>query len=274
MLDMYAKNDDLQALINYYDSIGRSAADMKELYVQRNTLSVETLTELYRITPLNFFIDDLKSSRLTFSKISSDVFHDINENPLMGHEFFVDDDGCTLGFLENYFASCWTEDSVDSFWRWEKFAGGLQGVRLVVSAQDMLSEIMSTKDRYFMLNYWLAKVAYVPYEDIDSLYEIKDYSVFLDPLGITALRLVSTLSDHLAEEKEVRLIFTRPSNPCEYLVDNVTYSYNRCSLPFDWSKVLKKVYVSKDASDEEINSLTALLRSRTATCPVLRSEAA
>ncbi|SPY99997.1 Uncharacterised protein [Pseudomonas luteola] len=257
---MYFSEDSIHTEIIKRDFQGATAEELKDLYIQRNILGCDPDTFIYRLTRTDYFIEDLATSKITLSNISADVFDDYLENPLSGKYFKDGDDSFTLGFLENYYALCWTNDPTDSAWRWERFLKQKPGVRIKVCLRKFMHRLMSTEDPFFMLNYFAAKINYVDFETIENLGSDNDYSKFLDTLGLNALPLVTTLTDHLEDEEEIRIIYSHSPSNNEFTARKVIIRDRLCKIPFDWTGVIEEVLIASHLSDSEYSNIEEKLR--------------
>jgi len=265
-------NEEVNNEINKLNFQGKSNEELKNLYIKRNSLNVNPESFIYRTCRADFLINDIKNSIITFTKICSDTYGDILENPLRNKEFIDNNEKFTLGFLDNYYALCWTYDATDNKWRWDKFLEGGTGVRIKVSLYKLMDRLMNTKDNYFMMHYFAVKVNYKDFKEIDDLTSTNDYTQFLDSLGQRAALSVATLSDSLEDEKEIRTIYSyTPEN--RFIVDNVKIENNRCKLPFDWNEVIEEVLIASYLPIDTYNSIVSELKNLGISCAIERSQA-
>jgi hypothetical protein len=265
-------NEEINNEINKLNFQGKNNEELKNLYIKRNSLNINTESFIYRICRADFLINDIKNSKITFTKICSDTYGDLLENPLLNKEFIDNNERFTLGFLENYYALCWTDDPADNKWRWDRFLEGRPGVRIKVSLHKLMDRLMNTQDIYFMMHYFAIKVNYKDYKTIDDLTSTNDYTQFLDSLGQRAALSVATLSDNLEDEKEIRTVYSyMPEN--SFIVEDVKIEKNLCKLPFDWNEVIEEVLIASYIPIDTYNSIASELRALGLSCTIERSQA-
>lgn len=257
--------------INRLNFQGKSNEELKDLFIKRNCLGVQSDIFVYRMFQTDFLLADIQGSMLSLSNVGPDSYGDLLENPLRDKEFTEGNDAFTLGFLENYYASCWTSDAVDVKWRWTDFLKGRPGVRVKVSLHKFMDRFMDLRDKFFMLHYYAVNVVYEDDQVIDALITDNNYATYLDSLGQRGALLAATLSDSLEHEKEVRMIYSyMPEN--EFVVNMVKIQDGICRVPFDWSNLIEEVLISSAVSDEVFNYVDSKLRDLGVACTIQRSQ--
>lgn len=222
---------------------GKSDKELKSLYIKRNSLNVDPESFIYRICRADYLLEDIQNSEITLVRVDPDSFADPLENPLLNKQFTEGNETFTLGFLENYYASCWTNDPVNKKWRWTEFLKGRTGVRIKVSLQKLMNRLMDTRDNYFMLHYFAVKVVYEDDQILDALRASNDYTKFLDSLGQRGALLAATLSDSLEHEREIRIIYSHTPET-QFAIDRVKVKNNLCKLPFNWSNLIEEILIA------------------------------
>lgn len=255
------------------DSQGATPEELKHLYVERNIINCNPDSSIYRIIRTDFFIEDLKNSEITFANISPEVFGDVWENPLVTKIFNEGNDYFTLGFLENYYALCWTTDPTDEAWRWDRFLERKSGVRIKVSLRKFMHRLMNVKDNFFMLHYFAVGVTYKDFKAIDDLASDQDYKKYLDSLGQNALPLVTTLADHLADEKEIRILYSHTPGDNIFITENIKVTATICKIPFNWMDIIEEILIAGHISESEHSYIDSQLRDLGISCSIKRSHA-
>lgn len=140
-----------------------------------------------------------------------------------------------------------------------------------VNLHKFMDRFMDVRDDYFMFHCYSVKVVYKDYEIIDELIRDNDYSKHLDQLGQNGAILAAALSDCLADEKEIRMIYSyMPEN--EFVASMVKVHNGICRVPFDWSSLLEEILVSPTVSDEILKELDAKFRDLGVACDIRRSQ--
>ncbi|MNG87284.1 hypothetical protein D3C81_87330 [compost metagenome] len=260
-------NKSINNKINQLNFQGRSDKELKSLYIKRNSLNIEPESFIYRIFRADFLLEDIKNSEITFVRVGPDSFADPLENPLLNKRFTEGNDSFTLGFLENYYASCWTNDPINKKWRWTEFLKGRTGVRIKVSLQKFMNRLMDTRDNHFMLHYFAVKVIYEDDQILDNLIASNDYTAFLDSLGQKGALLASTLSDSLEHEREIRIIYSyMPEN--QFVANRVKIKNSLCKLPFNWSDLIEEILMPDYLPIETYTTLESKFRGLGICCTI------
>ncbi|KPA93731.1 hypothetical protein [Pseudomonas asplenii] len=249
------------------DFQGKTSAELKGLYVKRNSLNVSPGEHIYRLFRIDYLLKDVKESTLSLVKVCPDSFDDPGENPLIDKKFMENGDEILLGFLDCYYTLCWTDDPLDSRWRRDRFLRGRAGARVRVSLEKFMYQMMDERDRYFMLHCFAARVEYRSDEAMQALLSSNDYSVHLDSLGQGGALAVSTVTDFLEEEREIRIVYSYERDNA-FVAEQVRLEGNLCRIPFDWTNIIEEINFDESVSKQEYEKLLAQLRSHGINCPI------
>ena len=81
------KNQEAIAAVIAADARGVGKDKMKPLYVARGIFDVDPDTPIYRIVAIEHLLTDIRSRRLTHTRISPLVWGDKAENPLLNRQY-------------------------------------------------------------------------------------------------------------------------------------------------------------------------------------------
>jgi len=267
----YEINQSIDEKIRRLSFSGKSAKELKDLYIQRNCFGLSLDIDLYRIFNFDYFLEDVNNGVVTLPRVSHELFdHDL-ENPIKDVIFKDGDEEFKLGFLESYYGQSWTERRSESRYHWEEFSNGGLGVRAKVNLKKLMEQFVNTDDEFFMLHYFAGRINYVPRKDIEQWQKNCDYLSFLDSRGDMAAFSLLTLGDELDEEQEVRLIYNHMADN-QYTSSNVKVVRNVCTLPFNWSLVLEEVLYDSRMNKSSIDKLKSTLNSSGVSCPITISQ--
>lgn len=270
-------NEDINKEIQRADFQVKSKEEIKPLYIRRNAFGVSVDSDVYRIFQSKYFLEDIKNSEISLVNIHPLVFGDPYENPLLNKPFR--EEGGELitlnGIVENYFGLSWTEEENDEEWRWSEFTHGSYGVRVKVSLSQLLNEINNVKDNFFMLHYFVGKVAYHDASEIDDWVNNSHYTQFIDSLGQLSALSLTKLRDDFEDEKEIRLLYSYMPNDNDFVKNMVTICGTApneiCKHPFKWNGVVKEVLIDSKMSDQEFELYKTTLNNSGITCNIKRS---
>lgn len=268
----YEINKSIDEKIRRLSFSGKSAKELKDLYIKRNCFGLSLDIDLYRIFNFDYFLEDVNKGVITLPKVSHELFdHDL-ENPIRDVVFKDgDDEKFKLGFLESYYGQSWTERRSESRYHWEQFSNGGIGVRAKVNLKKLMEQFVNTDDEFFMLHYFAGRINYVPRKDIEQWQKNCDYLNFLDSRGDMAVCSLLTLGDELDDEQEIRLIYNHMTDN-QYTSSNVKVVGDVCKLPFNWSLVLEEVLYDSKMNKISINKLKSTLNSSGVSCPITISQ--
>ena len=248
---------------------------MKSLYVRRNALDVDLDAPIYRIVPLDYLLDDIRSRRLTHTRIGRYKWGDPSENPLLMRSFVDPQSGQTLtlnGIVENMFASCWSIAPLDGVGDWASFSHGLPSVRIEATARRLLDAVMTDSNPHYSVQHSIGKVHYFSEADLIAYFSDPDYSKHLDSLGHGIHLTLMSLGLDMQPENEVRLVydFIR-SEP--WVQQNVRLAdEHHAQVPFRWPDTIQSIVIGpfvrpggQKAAEQEFQKLGVV-------CPVSSSE--
>lgn len=237
---MYKNNRNLQAkseLDQLYLRQEQLKQEMKELTVAYNMFDLDPDIPIYRITPAEHLLRDLRERRLTLTRINMTNWGDDRENPILGKVYrTASGEECNLGTTENIFGQCWSSRELGSA-DWEEFRHGRPAVRVQTTPRKLLSGIIDPKNRYYSLQHWIGMMRYEDQSTIDSFFSAPDFTEHLDPTGERAMLSLLRLHHSLVSEAEVRILFDYyPEN--EWDKENVFLQEPRAAVRFDWANVV------------------------------------
>lgn len=242
-------NEDIVQKIAQADSRGASLDEMKELYVQRNVFGIDLDTPVYRIIELQYFREDLEEQCLTYTRIDKSNWGDSSENPLLERAFRDDVTGgpLTLGVVDAIYGSCWSATALDTPSEWAIFSRRNPSVRVQSTPRRLLNAAMSKDNQFYMLHHFIGKMEYAPDAEIEAYFSDQNWGKHLDSLGQGIAASFLRLSDNLADENEVRLLYDHSND--EWPKANVRLLDRFAKVPFDWLSAVDGVVVGPFVPD-------------------------
>lgn len=237
-------NTDIVGAIVQADSRGASPEEMRDLYIQRNVFEVDLDTPVYRIMELQYLREDLSGKCFTYAKIDKSIWGDSSENPLLDREFkdVVTGGSLTLnGVVSTVYGSCWSATALDSPYDWATFSYGNPSVRVQSTPRKLLNAAMSRDNKFYMLQHAIGKMRYATDVEIEAYFSDPNWEKHLDSLGQGIAASFLQLSEHLANEDEVRLLYDHSNEA--WPKANVRVVGRFAKVPFDWSTVADSVVV-------------------------------
>lgn len=255
------------------DARGKTALELKDLYVRRNIFDVDQDSPVYRITGVNHVLDDARHAVLTHAKIDKKVWGDTAENPLLNRTYIdvVTGGELTLnGLVESMYGSCWSLSPLDTMSDWAVFTRRKPGVRLQSTPRKLLTSLMRADNQEFMLQHAVGKMKYLPEQEIEAYFRSPDWDKHLDSLGQGIAASLLLLSGDLCDEDEVRVLYNHLNNPWPQA--NVKLVHRLAKVPFLWELAIDAVvvgpFVQEDGGEATIRQELADLG---VTCPVSSS---
>lgn len=258
------KNKEIKDEIVKGNLSGLTNIQMKDLYMKANTFDVPLDTTIYRIFQFHYLLADIENKQFTLVNVDENIFVDSNENPFKDVIFNDGTDEFTLGFMGVYYCSCWTYDDEDREENWDNFSQGEHALRVKLSLRKLMDTLMNVDDKYFMLHYFAGKVSYHSQQELDLVKQNTHYFDLLDSTGQVAVSTLMALDHTLANEKEIRVIYSHTPNDNDYVTNKIQQRGEICKLPFDWSEVIEKITYHSSLPEE----LIAELKSRIAACDI------
>ncbi|MGW7775693.1 hypothetical protein ACTWM0_22480 [Pseudomonas machongensis] len=265
-------NQDIVGAIIRADSRGASPEEMRDLYIQRNALDVNLDAPVYRIMALEHLRKDLQEKCLTYTSINKSNWHDASENPLLDRCFTDDVTGLPLtlnGVVSSFYASCWSATALDSPFDWAMFSHKAPSVRVQSTPRKLLDGAMSRANRYYMQQHFIGSMKYVSAEEREAYFADPNWQRHLDSLGLGVALSFLQLSDELAQEDEVRLLYDHLQDP--WPLANVRITGHFASAPFDWALVIDGVTVGPGVPNGGEALLRSELQGLGIDCPVTSS---
>jgi hypothetical protein len=265
-------NDDAVAEIVAADARQASPAEMKELYVKRNTFNVGLDEPVYRIVELRYFFEDLNGCYLTYTKIDKSKWGDSSENPMLNRPFPDPVTGLHLtlnGLVEKVYGSCWSSTPFDDPDQWAIFSRRQPSVRIQSTPRKLLTTAMHLGNSDYMHQHVMGRMEYGTDAQIEAYFADQNWQKHLDSLGQGIAASFFRLSESLQSEDEVRLLYDGMNNTWDKtkvkLVDHFA------KLPFDWTSVLDAVVVGPFVQDGGEQNVRNTLHKHNVRCPVSSS---
>lgn len=271
------KNHDIVEKIMIADLQGKSAEDIKPLYIKRNIFDIDENTPIYRIFQYDYIYDDIRDETLTHVKASPSVWKDDLENPLLNF-CFTDECGEKLrlsGLVNNIYALCWTKNGEERMIDWQIFSYGRPSIRVKTTPRKLMDHAMNINDKYFMLHHNLGLVQYLDEKDISGWIVNSHYSSHLDSLGQGIALSTMVLSDIHSSEQEVRLIYSySPQEDNPWVKDNVAIKEEGklCAMPFNWGAIIDEILLGPMLSINNEDAIRTLLNDRGISCNISSSQ--
>lgn len=241
---------------------GKSYIEKKPLYIGLNTFGIPLEASIYRIFEAQFLLEDLEKSRLTLTHIDPKELADSLENPLLGHRF-IDESGDVItlsGILKNYYGSYWSCNEAATVDDWEDFTHGSVGIRIKVRVHTLMDRICNTENRFFSLQYHLARVQYYEESEIEAWPKQTHYTAFLDSLGHNMTMTLQVLRKNFSHENEVRLTYFHQADGVEnpflskVKIERTEDGPILCRHPFDWSNVVEDAVFDSNVPKEQLKT--------------------
>lgn len=260
---MYTNNRNLQAkaeLDQLYLQQEQLEQKMKELTVAFNMFDLNPDIPIYRITPAEHLLLDVRERTLTLTRINKTNWGDDRENPIVGKVYRTElGEECNLGTTENIFGQCWSNRELGSLAEWEEFRHGRPAVRVQTTPRKLLSGIIDPKNRYYSLQHWIGMMKYEDQSTIDSFFTDPDLTKHLDSTGAKAMLSLLRLHHSLASEAEVRMLFDyHPAN--EWDKENVFLQEPRAAVRFDWVDVVTGLKAEPGLAPATIREIQSALK--------------
>ena len=179
-------NDDAVAEIVAADARQASPAQMKELYVKRNTFNVGLDEPVYRIVELRYFFEDLNGCYLTYTKIDKSKWGDSSENPMLNRPFPDPVTGLHLtlnGLVEKVYGSCWSSTPFDDPDQWAIFSRSQPSVRIQSTPRKLLTTAMHLGNSDYMHQHVMGRMEYGTDAQIEAYFADQNWQKHLDSLG-------------------------------------------------------------------------------------------
>lgn len=244
------------------DVRGESKSAMKPLYVRRNTFDVELDQPIYRITPLDYLMQDLQQGWFTHSRVSPKVWGDANENPLLSRIFRDQVSGGPLRLtplVEHMFGSCWSLAPLDGRYDWAMFCRGKPGVRIESTPRRLLSAAMDDANPYYELRHAIGKVSYLTVDQLVATFGREEPWEFLDSLGHGILLSLMRLGDGVKGEEEVRLVCDFVSSD-SWMQQNMIVEGELLRVPFEWADVIRTAVIGPNVPPDKRDAVRADIR--------------
>jgi hypothetical protein len=269
------KNEEAIAAVIAADARGVGKDKMKPLYVARGIFDGDPDTPIYRIVPIEHLLTDIRSRRLTHTRISPVVWGDKAENPLLNRQYPDAVTGGTFtlnGVVENMFGSCWSLTALDGHYDWPMFSHGKPSVRVESTPKRLLSAAMNDGNPHYELQHAIGKVHYSTADELDSKFSGTSPDAYLDGLGHGIYLSLMSLADNVKGETEVRLA-------CDFMPQetwvrqNVRIEGDFLRVPFDWTDVIRSVVIGPLVPEEDRDPIVQELRKLRISGPITISSA-
>ncbi|MDF3982184.1 hypothetical protein P3W23_09300 [Luteibacter sp. PPL554] len=264
-------NSEILDAIRAADARGATRAEMRELYIWRNALDIDLDCPVYRIAEYAHVVADIESGCYTSNRIDKKVWGDKSENPLLNRpidDLLTGDRIWFDGVVADVFGSSWSTACSDDGPEWRIFTRNQPGVRMHSTARKLLDASMSPCNRFAMNQHFVGAMQYADAAVIEDFFSDPLWEKHLDDQGHGITSSFLRLSDDLAYEREVRLLYHHSSDL--WARRAVQVRAGLASIPFAWAKALDRLVVGAGVTDEEVDTITERLRAVGSQCPVER----
>lgn len=274
-----SKNWEINSEINKANFQGKELYELKDLYMLRNTLLIDIDTPIYRIYQIKHLSNDIQNNQTTYRKITSEVWGDPLENPLLNN-IYIDKEGTpfSLGLFEHSYAQSWTYEKDENVEHWRTFSRASPSVRIKSTIKKLLQEMMDINDPSFMLTHWAGKVIYLPKNELLQWRDNPDYYGHIeDGQGLNIALCLLRLNTQYSDEKEIRMLYTPPSNTDNEWVNKniktikIDEKVTLSSHPFNWKNAIEEVVFASDVSDKDRDKFIQLLTGKQIHCKIIES---
>jgi len=210
-------------------------------------------TYVWRIFSAQYFFEDLKNDCMTMVMPCYDTQNDVLENPL--RDSISDIEGqkykLFLNMMSHYYTQSW---SLRPDISWNHFGTVGDKVRVKCKAYNLFDNLMNISDRFYMLNYHMAKIKYDHASSIQQKYNDKDYESFLESSGLALVESLMILQNKWVQEEEVRLLYDyQPQHNNTFpFTHKIHGNINQfCSHVFDWQDVIEEYEFDSSNSNDQ-----------------------
>lgn len=267
------RNLDAVAAVQRADALGQTMVQMKPLYVEQNAYDVELDAPIYRILPLDYWLEDIEASQLTHTRISADNWGDASENPLLNRKYRDEQTGGTFtlnGVVKDMFGSCWSRTARDIRETWSTFSHGKPSVRVQSTPRKLLTAAMHSNNPYYSLHHAIGKVEYLSRAALDAYSQDPNFENHLDSLGQGIALSLMRLHTEMEPEDEVRLLCNyMDSEP--WVANNMRLTGEFLRVPFDWNGTVDSVLVGPRVETGGLHRIVHRLQRFGIACPVASS---
>lgn len=240
----------------------RLEEEMKSRTVEYNMFDLDPDIPIYRITPIEHLVRDVRDRTLTLTRINKTSWGDDRENPILGRTYSTESgEEVMLATTANIFGLCWSRRLLDRSDDWAEFGHGRFAVRIKTTPRKLLSGSIDASNRYYRLQHWIGTMAYKSQSEIDSFSADPDFTKHLDSTGARAMLSLLRLRSSLSSEEEVRLLFEHHPGS-EWDRENVRVQEPRAAVRFDWVDVVRELSPEPGLSSSALAELRSLLRLR------------
>lgn len=198
-------------------------------YLDINAINLDLSENVYKIFNWNYFIDDLKDSKLTL--VRPCLWEDTFENFLLNSKGLLDD-GAEVGFepiRDKFYCSSWSlKKDCDGLWRNYKNKNE-SAIKAKTSTKKLFESIYNITDEFHYLKYFIGKVEYVSDDFISDFFQEKlklKLNNYQGGIEFAQTLLYKRLP--YAYEEEVRIIVNEES-----ITDNLLKIYVNPNYIFD-----------------------------------------
>jgi hypothetical protein len=204
------RDSKLRDLDNQVGYLGKSIQEIKEGYMEANYLGVNGETPIYRIFPLERFLQLLQSKKLVLVKPK--LWEDPYENFFLNSKA-VFPDGMEVSFesmREQYYGQCWSlEKECDGLWR--TYSQNYTSIKVKSTVSKLMNCLYDIKNPFHTLSYFIGKVEYVKDDEIANLFN-NITPLLQSTNGLDIIKTLLTKREAFKYENEVRLLFKIPQN--------------------------------------------------------------
>ena len=198
--------------------------NLKPLYIECNTIDMESDIALYRIMSFDRLIESLKSQSLSMTKPK--IWDDPYETFLMNYKARMKD-GTIVGFQpirEKIFCQCWSlREECEGLWKArtnniDRKDNDYKFVKIKICATKLMDYFYDTNNIFHYLTYFIGRVSYVDEKIIQDILKDGLGSYFTSYTYMAIIHSLLIKRRAFEYEDEVRLIFNAPDK------DGIDYS--------------------------------------------------
>jgi hypothetical protein len=232
--------------------------------LKTNAIGIKESTKIYRIFPLEVFLEIIQSKKLALAKPST--WEDPNENFLLNAIIHIEG-GCDIHQNSVYYASCWTtQKECDGMWHRH---GKNIGVKVSTTVRKLFSYLYDHNNPIPEMCYFIGKVDYLSDKKIKLFFEEASIGRMRDDSYHQEIRSLLIKRRAFKYESEVRLIFRVPDTTKPYeqlpLFCKLNNPWNFCDnlykIKIDPNDIFNSVEFGPTIREEQYESLKAILKS-------------
>ncbi|TAL17644.1 hypothetical protein EPN96_04835 [bacterium] len=254
--------------------------ELRQKYIDRNTIGLSVDQDIYRIFNTKFLLDDIRDKKITLPQISvngvglGDKYS--CENPFLDKQFPFENTHVTLVYLKDFFGSCWSLNALANMATWSKFGGASSGIRIKTTIRKLMNEICTPDNKFYGLSYFFGKIKYKEDADYDEWKRsIRDFRQLQDDQLFKSVATLLMLPATFKDEKEARLI-CHYSEGTPFEKEFVSISSARetrlyAQRHFNWENVIEGVELEPWAQTETLDDIKDKLSKIGINCDVIIS---